>query len=202
MKVTYDMKVVSDKLKGKSIKNAAVVSSDNMNPGNDTEIVEVPSDKPVTGGLNLTKTVDHSQINVGDTVKYTLIGKTTSADTAVNVVMDDAAAAVSEVLKAIPRSGAYSNYEIPFRTFYNSNMSKVTGDSYVYIIGDARNNKNRSGEEYVKAIARKAKKAFWLNTEEMSDWNTGDSIIGTYAKYMTKVAQTTTAAELLGFLER
>ena len=72
---------------------------------------------------------------------------------------------------------------------------------YVYIIGDARNNKNRSGEEYVKAIARKAKKAFWLNTEEMSDWNTGDSIIGTYAKYMTKVAQTTTAAELLGFLE-
>ena len=115
--------------------------------------------------------------------------------------MDDAAAAVSEVLKAIPRSGAYSNYELPFRTFYNSNMSKVTGDSYVYIIGDARNNKNRSGEEYVKAIARKAKKAFWLNTEEMSDWNTGDSIIGTYAKYMTKVAQTTTAAELLGFLE-
>ena len=115
--------------------------------------------------------------------------------------MDDAAAAVSEVLKAIPRSGAYSNYEIPFRTFYNSNMSKVTGDSYVYIIGDARNNKNRSGEEYVKAIARKAKKAFWLNTEEMSDWNTGDSIIGTYAKYITKVAQTTTAAELLGFLE-
>ena len=80
-------------------------------------------------------------------------------------------------------------------------MSKVTGDSYVYIIGDARNNKNRSGEEYVKAIARKAKKAFWLNTEEMSDWNTGDSIIGAYAKYMTKVAQTTTAAELLGFLE-
>lgn len=93
-------------------------------------------------------------------------------------------------------------YEIPFRTFYNSNMSKVTGDSYVYIIGDARNNKNRSGEEYVKAIARKAKKAFWLNTEEMSDWNTGDSIMGTYAKYITKVAQTTTAAELLGFLER
>ena len=89
MKVTYDMKIVSDKLKGKSIKNAAVVSSDNMNPGNDTEIVEVPSDTPVTGGLNLTKTADHSQINLGDTVKYTLIGKTTSADTAVNVVVKD-----------------------------------------------------------------------------------------------------------------
>lgn len=89
MKVTYDMKIVSNKLKGKSIKNAAVVSSDNMNPGNDTEVVEVPSDTPVTGGLNLTKTADHSQINLGDAVKYTLIGKTTSADTAVNVVVKD-----------------------------------------------------------------------------------------------------------------
>lgn len=122
-------------------------------------------------------------------------------DISVFMEMDDASTAVSEVLKAIPRSGAYSNYEVPFRTFYRENMSKVTGDSYVYIIGDARNNKNPSGEEYVKAIARKAKKAFWLNTEEMEEWNTGDSIIGTYAKYMTKVAQTTTAAELLGFLE-
>ena len=59
-----------------------------------------------------------------------------------------------------------------------------------------------SGEDYVKAIARKAKKAFWLNTEKTEEWNHGDSIIGTYAKYMTKVAQTVTPAELLGFLER
>ena len=54
----------------------------------------------------------------------------------------------------------------------------------------------------MKAIARKAKKAFWLNTEKVEEWNHGDSIIGTYAKYMTKVAQTVTPAELLGFLER
>ena len=89
LRVTYDMKITSDKLKGKSIKNAAVVSSDNMNPGYDTEIVEVPSDAPVTGGLSLTKTADHSRINLGDTVKYTLTGKTTSSDTAKNVVVRD-----------------------------------------------------------------------------------------------------------------
>ena len=56
---------------------------------------------------------------------------------------------------------------------------------FIYI-GDARNNKNASGEDYVKAIARKAKKAFWLNTEEVDKWNHGDSIMGVYAKYMTK----------------
>ena len=108
---------------------------------------------------------------------------------------------VKSVLDAIPRSGAYSNYEVPFRTFYNEHMSEVTGDSYIYFIGDARNNKNASGEDYVKAIARKAKKAFWLNTEEVDKWNHGDSIMGVYAKYMTRVAQTVTPAELLGFLE-
>lgn len=108
---------------------------------------------------------------------------------------------VKSVLDAIPRSGAYSNYEVPFKTFYNEHMSEVTGDSYIYFIGDARNNKNASGEDYVKAIARKAKKAFWLNTEEVDKWNHGDSIMGVYAKYMTRVAQTVTPAELLGFLE-
>ena len=80
-------------------------------------------------------------------------------------------------------------------------MSEVTGDSYVYFIGDARNNKNASGEDYVKAIARKAKKAFWLNTEPADKWNHGDSIMGTYSKYMTKIAQTANPAELLGFLD-
>ena len=37
--------------------------------------------------------------------------------------------------------------------------------------------------------------------EEVDKWNYGDSIMGVYAKYMTKVAQTVTPAELLGFLE-
>ena len=108
---------------------------------------------------------------------------------------------VKAVLDAIPRAGAYSNYEIPFKTFYEEHMSEVTGDSYVYFIGDARNNKNASGEDYVKAIARKARKAFWLNTEKADNWNHGDSIFGVYAKYMTKIAQTANPAELLGFLE-
>lgn len=115
--------------------------------------------------------------------------------------INDAETAAKEILKAIPRSGAYSNYYIPFETFYEKHYYEVTGDSYVYFIGDARNNKNKSGEDYVKAIARKAKKAFWLNTEDMNKWDNGDSIISTYAPYMTKVVQTKTPAELLGFLE-
>lgn len=109
--------------------------------------------------------------------------------------------AAQKVLETIPRAGAYSNYEIPFKTFCEEHLHEVTGSSYVYIIGDARNCKNKSGEEYVKAIARKAKKTFWLNTENELKWDTGDSIMSTYAKYMTSVIQTETPGELLGFME-
>lgn len=114
--------------------------------------------------------------------------------------MDDAESAAKEILKAIPRSGVYSNYNKPLKEFYEKHISEVTGDSYIYFIGDARNNKNASGEDYMKAIARKAKKAFWLNTENRGLWDKGDSIMNVYAKYMTRVVQVETPTELLGFL--
>ena len=89
IKVTYDVKMVSDELKGKNVKNSAEVSSDNMEPGKDNEVVTVEKDKPTTGGIDLTKTSDRSQINIGETVRYTLTAKTTSNDTAQNVVIKD-----------------------------------------------------------------------------------------------------------------
>ena len=89
LKVTYDVKMVSDELKGKNVKNSAEVSSDNMEPGKDNEVVTVEKDKPTTGGIDLTKTSDRSQINIGETVRYTLTAKTTSNDTAQNVVIKD-----------------------------------------------------------------------------------------------------------------
>ena len=115
---------------------------------------------------------------------------------------DDTGESAKRILNKIPRAGAYSNYERPFRQFYEKHMSEVTGDSFVYFIGDARNNKNASGAEYIKAIARRAKKSFWLNTEPMEKWNTGDSIISEYAKYVTEVVETETPSQLLGFIQK
>src|SRR5699024_10900607 len=89
MKVTSDVVFQSESLAGQSVKNTAVVSSDNMDPNSDNENVPVKEEDPVTSGLGLVKTVDHSLVNVGDTVKYTLTARTTSSTTAENVVITD-----------------------------------------------------------------------------------------------------------------
>lgn len=89
MKVTYDVLIESTSLEGKNVRNTAVVSSDNMEPGRDNENIVVDKEQPAKGGIDITKTSDHSRVNVGDTVKYTLTVRTTSTDTAQNVVIKD-----------------------------------------------------------------------------------------------------------------
>lgn len=112
----------------------------------------------------------------------------------------DAESAVRTVLSTIPTRGVYSDYHKPFSAFRDDHMSEVTKDTIVFFIGDARNNRNEAGEDNIKAIARKAKRAYWLNTEPTDKWNKADSIMGLYARYMTDYAQVTTPGELIGFL--
>lgn len=115
---------------------------------------------------------------------------------------EDAGSAAKKILEAIPRSGAYSNYERSFRQFCTEHMNEVSNDTVLFFIGDARNNKNPSGEEYVKAIARKSRKAYWMNTDVREKWGQGDSIIWTYAPYMHAMGQVRTPGELIQFLTR
>lgn len=112
---------------------------------------------------------------------------------------DDIETAVDEVLKMIPRSGQYSNYEVPLRMLWEENKKAFTKDTTVIFIGDARNNKNGSGEEYIKNISRRCKHAYWLNTEDHTLWNTADSIASVYGKYAL-MQQVTTPSELISFI--
>ncbi len=100
------------------------------------------------------------------------------------------------VMNRIPRSGAYSNYYKPLESIYNNYMSSIKSDSIVIFMGDARNNNNDSGIDFVKAISRKAKKTYWFNTESRLKWDTNDSVAGIYSKYM-KMFQVTNTIELL-----
>ena len=90
LKVTYDVLVKDEALKGKTVKNTAEVSSDNMEPARDVEAIVVPTDDPTQPGLSLDKSADRDQAKVGDTVKYTLLVTTTGQETAENVVIRDA----------------------------------------------------------------------------------------------------------------
>ena len=108
--------------------------------------------------------------------------------------------AVKQVLNTIPTRGVYSNYNEPFKEFYETRMHELTKDSIVFFIGDARNNSFPTGEEYVKAICRRARKAYWLNTEDESQWDYKDSIFSIYKQYVTQYTECINTSQLLNFL--
>ena len=112
---------------------------------------------------------------------------------------EDIDQSVKNVLDVIPRRGVYSNYYKPLYSIWEENRNIITSDSIVIFMGDARNNKNPTGEEYVKNIARKAKKAYWLNTENFNEWGKADSLAFEYAKYF-KMYEVLSAADLVNFI--
>ena len=89
---------------------------------------------------------------------------------------EDVDNAAKQILTMIPRSGQYSNYERPLRSMWKEYRNRISKDSMIIFIGDARNNKNDAGENYIKNICRKAKCAYWLNTDDRKKWDQGDSI--------------------------
>ena len=112
----------------------------------------------------------------------------------------DAEAFTEGVFQSIPVKGVYSDYYATLKEFYEKKMSVLTKDSIVIFIGDARNNNNPTGEEYVREISRKVRKTYWLNTESREKWNQNDSIIGVYKNYTDACAPVLTCGQLIDFL--
>ena len=65
---------------------------------------------------------------------------------------EDVDNAAKQILTMIPRSGQYSNYERPLRSMWKEYRNRISKDSMIIFIGDARNNKNDAGENYIKNI--------------------------------------------------
>jgi hypothetical protein len=118
------------------------------------------------------------------------------SDYFVNYHIDDA---IAHSLSAVPRT--YSDYHHALRTFNELYLNEVNKDTIVLFLGDARNNKNAPGLEYLDAIKKKARTVIWLNTEEKPKWDTNDSIIGKYSEYMDSVHEILTTNNLITFLE-
>lgn len=115
--------------------------------------------------------------------------------------MKDPNTAIEAIFSTIPTRGVYSDYYTPFNIFYKDKLSDITKDTIVYYIGDARNNRNPKGDDNIKEISRKARKAFWFNTEKEKKWGNGDSIIFDYMPYMKDTFEVTNTKELLQAIE-
>lgn len=107
---------------------------------------------------------------------------------------------VNKVLSVIPRKGVYSDYYHPLETLWKDYRKQITKDSIVIFMGDARNNKNATAEEFMKNIGHRVKKCLWLNTETVEKWDKADSIASVYEKYV-KMYEVVNTAELINFIE-
>lgn len=75
----------------------------------------------------------------------------------------------------------HSDYGNVFRRFWHLyGHASLDPRSTVIITGDARNNYREAGAEALRAINERARKVYWLNPEQRSEWNTGDSIMDVY----------------------
>lgn len=109
--------------------------------------------------------------------------------------------AVQSVLQDVPAKGVYSDYNRPLEMLWKKNRKYLKKDSFILFLGDYRNNKNPSGTEWMKNIHARAKKMFFLNTEQAAKWNQGDSIASVYAAF-APMYEIQTPADLIRFISQ
>ena len=103
---------------------------------------------------------------------------------------------MKEILENVPTRGVYSDYYTPLKQYYSDHLNEIDKNTIVIFMGDARNNKNDTGEDFFKEICARSRKTYFFNTEPRERWNTKDSIIGIYNKYADRTFETTTPRQL------
>ena len=78
---------------------------------------------------------------------------------------------------------SHSNFGRAFEQFYKNFFPAVNSKTTVLVIGDGRNNYNRSNDWVLREIQQKAKQLIWLNPESRMTWGIGDSEMPRYAPY-------------------
>lgn len=96
----------------------------------------------------------------------------------------------------------HSDYGTALSLFVERYGSGVTGRSTVIVTGDARNNYRPPQDEALGHIAHEARALYWLNPEPRSYWDTGDSVMSSYAGWCDGVFEVRTLRQLERFVEQ
>jgi uncharacterized protein with von Willebrand factor type A (vWA) domain len=89
-----------------------------------------------------------------------------------------------------------SDYGKALLEFYQKYSDRISSNSHIIILGDARNNRRPSQAWVLRELKSQVRKVYWLNPEPGNQWNTGDSIIDQYAKYCHGVYECTNIQQL------
>jgi uncharacterized protein len=75
-------------------------------------------------------------------------------------------------------------------------------NTVLLVLGDARNNRRPARADLLARLRRQVRTLVWLNPEPSARWNTGDSVIGVYAKHIDVLLAAENLRQLTQGLER
>jgi uncharacterized protein len=78
---------------------------------------------------------------------------------------------------------ARSDFGQVLRQLWDRWCTALTRNTVVLVLGDARNNRRPPRADIVARIRIQVRRVFWLNPESLARWNTGDSVIASYARH-------------------
>jgi hypothetical protein len=112
----------------------------------------------------------------------------------------DALMRMSSEASLVRRDG-HSDYGRSFAEMAETYSEAVGPRTTLLITGDARNNYRPTGVNHLATLARQARTTFWLNPEPRRFWDTGDSVMSSYAPLCDRVEQIRTLRQLEAFVE-
>jgi uncharacterized protein with von Willebrand factor type A (vWA) domain len=111
-----------------------------------------------------------------------------------------------DVLDALDLKGAdirrwgRTNYGHVFDQFSSRYGDALGPKSSLLVLGDARSNYQPPALDTLKALARKARHAYWLNPEPHAQWDTGDSLATAYGS-VVPMRECRNVAQLAEFIQ-
>ncbi len=93
-------------------------------------------------------------------------------------------------------STGFSNYGRVWEQFKNDYIHTLTPQTTLIILGDARNNWQPDGTEYLSIITGRCRRTVWLNPLPQISWSINDCIMDTYAPFCSLVLECRNAQQL------
>lgn len=96
---------------------------------------------------------------------------------------------------------ARSDFGRVLRAFESRHGQALSRDTVLLVLGDARNNRRPPRADLLAGLRRRVRSLVWLNPEPRERWNTGDSVLDTYARHADVVLAAGSLRELAAALD-
>ncbi len=110
----------------------------------------------------------------------------------------DIESAITDIMNT--RANMSTDYGRALQDFKELAMQDIDNKTTVIMLGDARNNNGDGNTHVWQQVYQKSKRVLWLNPEGKFSWDSGDSIMGEYAPYCSRVEHCSSLRDLTRIL--